>query len=210
MTSKSKVGETKRKILDGAERLFAARGYRGTSLREVTREAEVNLASVNYHFGSKAGLMKAVLERRVAPINAARLARLDALEARMSPPGVADLVRVFVAPPILHYHQLGDEGQAVIRLLGRSHTDPEAVFQDFIQEHFEVTIQRFHGAFSQSLPELAPEVITFRLVALVGIFTFFLHSRPPAMEGIPHPNLEPEQLINSIVAFALPGFLEAG
>ena len=74
--------DTRDRILDAAERLFAQQGFDLTSLRALTTEADVNLAAVNYHFGSKERLFEAVLARLIAPINAERLARLDALEAK--------------------------------------------------------------------------------------------------------------------------------
>ena len=81
--------ETKNRILDAAERLFADFGYKATSLRDITSEAGVNLASVNYHFGSKEALLAALLERNFAPVNRRRIELLDALEA--STDGATDL-----------------------------------------------------------------------------------------------------------------------
>ena len=69
-------GDTKTRILDAAENLFAARGYHNTSLREITKEAGVNLAAVNYHFGSKEALLRAVIKRRLVPLNQVRTRRL--------------------------------------------------------------------------------------------------------------------------------------
>ena len=48
---------TKDKLMDAAERLFARRGFHGASLRDITAAAGVDLAFVNYHFGSKKGLL---------------------------------------------------------------------------------------------------------------------------------------------------------
>ena len=72
---------TKDRLLDAAERLFADKGYSATSLRDITQKAEVNLAAVNYHFGSKEALLSAALERRFDPVNRKRLELLDAAEA---------------------------------------------------------------------------------------------------------------------------------
>src|SRR5215472_3794191 len=71
---------TKTKILNTAERLFAHHGVEATSLRAITAEAGVNLAAVNYHFQSKEALLHAVIARRLDPINQRRLAMLDACE----------------------------------------------------------------------------------------------------------------------------------
>ena len=75
------TADTKLTILDTAERLFADHGFGATSLRNIISEAEVNLAAVHYHFGSKEALIKAVLERRIIPLNLERLRLLDLAEA---------------------------------------------------------------------------------------------------------------------------------
>ena len=95
------AAETKERILDVAERLFADFGFPVTSLRDITHEAGVNLAAVNYHFGSKQALLAAVLERRVRPINDRRLALLDELEkaAGSTSPELEDILRAFLGPP---------------------------------------------------------------------------------------------------------------
>src|SRR5271154_6302809 len=72
---------TKTRLLDTAERLFAHHGIEATSLRTITAEAGVNLAAVNYHFQSKEALLHAVIARRLDPMNQRRLAMLDACEA---------------------------------------------------------------------------------------------------------------------------------
>ena len=61
------------RILTAAARLFAARGMAGVGLREITAEAGVNLAAVNYHFGSKEKLLEALFLRRARPITEERL-----------------------------------------------------------------------------------------------------------------------------------------
>ena len=76
---------TKDRIMDAAEALFALNGSSGASLRAITRRAKVNLAAVHYHFGSKDRLLEAVLARRLLPLNAERIRRLETYqkEARL-------------------------------------------------------------------------------------------------------------------------------
>src|SRR3954471_7344996 len=76
--------ETRRRILDAAEELFMQHGFEGASMRQLTGKAGVNLAAVNYHFGSKDALIEAVFQRRLDPMNAARLAELDRLEKEVN------------------------------------------------------------------------------------------------------------------------------
>src|SRR6266436_9898623 len=69
--------DTKQRILDSAERLFAEYGFAGVSLRAIIADAKVNLAAIHYHYRSKEALFDAVILRRLEPINDERLALLD-------------------------------------------------------------------------------------------------------------------------------------
>ena len=63
---------TKSAVLSAAERLFALNGFRNVSVRDITAAAGVNLASVNYHFGSKDALLFEIFRRRTAELNRER------------------------------------------------------------------------------------------------------------------------------------------
>ena len=76
---------TKDKILDAAEALFMEHGFEATSLRSITAAAGVNLAAVNYHFGTKEELFQAVLTRRLDPMNQKRVDLLTRLEHEAAP-----------------------------------------------------------------------------------------------------------------------------
>src|SRR5713101_3961244 len=89
--------DTKTKILDTAEKLFGENGFEATSLRDITAEAQVNLAAVNYHFQTKESLIAAAIQRRVEPINRRRLEMLDAAGPD---PTVEQIVEAFLGPII--------------------------------------------------------------------------------------------------------------
>src|SRR5271165_136753 len=74
--------DTRERIFLAAERLFAERGFDGVSVRDIVQEANVNLAAVSYHFGSKSELMLAVFRERTREMNRERHAQLHAAEAR--------------------------------------------------------------------------------------------------------------------------------
>src|SRR3546814_18666628 len=93
---------TREAILDTAETLFAQQGHDGTSMRQITSEAGVNLAAVNYHFGSKEALVQAVLKRRLAILNQERLRLLDELETQAAgePPKPSQIVHEIFRHPL--------------------------------------------------------------------------------------------------------------
>src|SRR5256885_9089128 len=90
--------ETRIRILDAAEELFMQHGFEGTSMRLLTAKAGVNLAAVNYHFGSKDALIEAVFHRRLDPMNVARTADLDKLEASEAAPTPEAIIPAFITP----------------------------------------------------------------------------------------------------------------
>src|SRR2546426_7070475 len=92
--------ETRTRILDAAEELFMQHGIEGASMRMLTAKAGVNLAAVNYHFGSKHALIEAVFRRRLDPMNVARNAELDKLEGEAPGRGLAaqSIIRAFIRP----------------------------------------------------------------------------------------------------------------
>src|SRR5205807_225879 len=89
--------DTKQRILDSAERLFAEHGFEGTSLRAIIADAKVNLAAIHYHYHSKEALLDAVILRRLAPVNRERLELLDACE-QAGPPSLEAVLEAFLAP----------------------------------------------------------------------------------------------------------------
>src|ERR1700689_2624058 len=107
--------DTKTKILDAAEKLFGNKGFDATSLRDITAEAQVNLAAVNYHFQSKESLIDAVIARRIEPVNQKRLEMLD--EAGPNP-SLEQILAAFVAP------LLEQDVSSVVPLIGRMMSDP--------------------------------------------------------------------------------------
>ena len=160
--------ETKERILDVAERLFEDFGYKATSLRDITSEAGVNLASVNYHFGSKDALLAALLDRRFAPVNQRRLELLDELEA--STDGAVelpDLVRAFLSPPFELHPGDTEDRRTLLRLVGRIHSETDDVRAAFITL-FEPVISRFTTAFQHALPHLDADEAVWRIHFLVG------------------------------------------
>lgn len=156
--------DTKERILDVAEELFAEHGFTGTSLRRITSEAGVNLAAVNYHFGSKEALLEAVFARTLDVMNGERLARLDEVvrEAGEEGPPLEEILRAFVLPTI---RMARDPRSRMFRKLTmRIHAEPDqvVVLRIFV-ERFREVISRFLPAIHRAVPGVAPEEIAWRM-----------------------------------------------
>ena len=159
--------DTKARILDAAEALFSAHGFAATSMRDITTRAEANLAAVNYHFGSKLELVRAVFARRFGPLNEDRLARLTQLEARAgdAPVALVEILRAFVAPAL----RLGAaRGLDCMRLMGRVHSEPPAFVSELFGELFADVRTRFLAALQRGAPHLPPAQAYLRMYFVVG------------------------------------------
>jgi AcrR family transcriptional regulator len=168
--------DTEQRILDAAEALFAQHGFAGTSLRMITAQADVNLAAVNYHFGSKEALLRATLNRIVGPVNRERLALLERAEAAAGdrPPSIEAVLEAFLAPDLRMMRDVGDRGALLMRFLGRSYTEPTELVQSLMRAQFAELGQRFLGAFCRALPHLPEAELYWRLHCVVGVVTYLM------------------------------------
>ena len=210
-------GNTRERLLDAAEVLFAERGMAGTALRAVTAAAGVNLAAVNYHFGSKEQLLKAVVARRIQPVNAERLQRLDALEAaaavadetggRGAVP-VAELARALLEPMVRARHQLRGREAIFPRLMGRLLTESGACVHALIGEQFQEVAARFTQALARALPDLSPAEVVWRLNFCVGSLAFtLLHAwHLGEMSAGLCSGEDPDAIMDHLLPFVVAGF----
>ncbi|MBK9605143.1 MAG: TetR family transcriptional regulator [Betaproteobacteria bacterium] len=172
----SKTSVTKEKILDAAEGLFMEHGFEATGLRQITAEAGVNLAAVNYHFGSKEELFQAVLTRRLDPMNQERLALLDRLEtdARDQPLTCEAIIGAMIIPALTLARDKARGGKNFLRLTGRAYADPAPFIRQFLSHQYAPMIARFKAAFGRTLPHLPARELSWRLHFLMGALSYTL------------------------------------
>jgi AcrR family transcriptional regulator len=168
--------ETRTRILDAAEELFMQHGFEGTSMRLLTTKAAVNLAAVNYHFGSKHALIEAVFRRRLDPMNAARIAELDKLEAESAgrSPSPEAIIRAFLAPSLRFVEDAKGGGRNFSRLLGRTYTEPAKPIRQLIGQMYAPTMERYKSALERALPHMPREELVWRLHFMFGTLAYTL------------------------------------
>jgi AcrR family transcriptional regulator len=191
--------DTKTRILDAAEKLFGQNGFDATSLRDITAEADVNLAAVNYHFQTKDSLIDAVIARRIEPVNEKRRSML----ADAGPnPNVEQILIAFLAPILF------EDIKQIAPLMGRIMATPDGFITRLFKRHFEEIVRLFSGALAQALPELAPAEIAWRLHFTAGAMAHILtrsYLLPEFTNGLCDPSDRPAVLAR-LVTFAAAGF----
>lgn len=162
--------ETLDRILIAAECLFAENGYNGTTLRQITRKAKVNLAAVNYHHGDKESLYLEVIRRRIRPINESRLAGLAAAEEEAAGQPVPQVIlfRLLAEPLFALFADPDARGQHMARLIGRCLVEPLPFLEKFLADEFEPVMGRFGQALRRHTPAIPPEDFLWRLSFVVG------------------------------------------
>jgi AcrR family transcriptional regulator len=202
--------DTKQKILDSAEQFFAADGYHATSLRSITAAAEVNLAAVNYHFGSKDALLEAVIVRRLGPLNEVRLGQLESLlraaEKAGRVPSCREVLRTFVAPT-LHLRKKGSSAENFIALIGRTLAEPRGLAMSIFMSHMEPMMIRLFQALSLSLPELSRQDLFWRVHFAIGSLSHIMrcHERHSMVPEEIDVELPVDDLIERFLDFATAG-----
>jgi AcrR family transcriptional regulator len=130
----------KRKMLDAAEQLVAAKGFDSVSTRDVTGAVEANVAAVNYHFGSREGLLALVMTHVLEPLHAERIARLEAAGKQAS---TEQAVAAFVNALEPAAARIGMDARLFFRLAGRIQCLPDEVLPDAMQDARREMTRRF-------------------------------------------------------------------
>lgn len=165
--------QTRDRLLDEAERLFAERGFEAVSIREIATASEANVAAVNYHFQGKENLYVAVLERRILPKRDRLLAAMERLEAE--PPGrerLETLIRAFVT---VHLDDAlrSPAGARAMRLISREMSDPRHGASVVLHNLIAPVRARIHRVLSVELPGLARRDLQLLMGSIVGQTIYF-------------------------------------
>ncbi|NII10936.1 TetR/AcrR family transcriptional regulator [Oleiagrimonas sp. C23AA] len=159
---------TKERILGAAETLFARHGFAGASLRQVTSAAKVNLAAVNYHFGSKDNLIEEVFRRRLDELNGRRVA---ALKGAGEDASLDALLGAYIRPA-LELSLDTDGGSAFVRVLARAYAEHNERLRKFLSDNYGHVLRLFAAQFAKQLPHLSKEELYWRLDIVSGALTY--------------------------------------
>ena len=205
-------------LIAAASKLFAERGIDGVSTREITIEANVNSASIGYHFGTKENLAREVFKSLAGPVNKARLEALSAYEAQVGPDGkpeVARIIRCFAEPALRAATDPEHESFYLGPLLLLLRTLSQPWVSEVSAVEFEAVFKRFVAALQRALPEVSHAAICWRYDLMVGMVLvatgYFVPTSRTSIRirqvtaGLCDPS-DIENVIDHIINFAIGGF----
>ena len=200
---------TKAAVLNAAERLFALNGFQSVSVRDITAEAGVNLASVNYHFGSKDALLFEIFRRRTAELNRERARMLHAAADRHDgKPPVREILNAFLEPP-LRWSRQESARRVSMQFIIRARSEGTEAMREALRTDVS-HLRRFADALVAALPHLPAEDVYWRLHFTLGMThnnRFAEFDRLHALsEGLTRES-DVEALLKRMVDFAEAGFL---
>ncbi len=165
---------TVERILDAAEVLFAQKGFAETSLRAITSRAGVNLAAVNYHFGSKEALIQAVFERFLTPFSAALSERLDEMEAGGENITLERLLSVVSVLAMGSHGTDPRRAQLFFRLSGLAYAQAQGHLRSYLRERYGQVFRRFLRCLGNAAPDVPPMEMFWRVHFGLGATIFTL------------------------------------
>jgi AcrR family transcriptional regulator len=200
------------RLLDAAEDLFAGRGYRATSIRQITSRAGCNLAAVNYHFGGKLGLYRKMFRRRLAEVRERRIASIQRLaEEAGSRATLEGLLRAFTTA-FLEPHLDERRGRVLMKLIAHEVADPHLSPDTFREEMMEPIQDEILRALRPVCPKLqgraARRCVHSVVAQLVQVVQMRQMPSPARHRGAGDFALP--QIIDHIVRFSAAGMRASG
>lgn len=163
--------DTRARLLEAAGEVMAAHGVRGATVRKICQRAGANVAAVNYHFGDKEGLHRAVLRHAFATAHQRHpVPDIDPdgpVEAALRPVVGSLLARLF---------SVGTSWQG--RVIARELADPTEALEEVVGGFIRPMVERLDALLERTCPALTAEERRMHVLTLLGQCVFFRHARP--------------------------------
>lgn len=196
--------ETRNQIINVAQKLFASHGYDGISMRQITVEANVNVASIHYHFGSKENLLLEVLRRGATPLIEERRV---ALEKLARPLKLEEVVRAYVTPVFYGKMKPGSKRLMFGELRSRLVFENGELADKMLSNLFDDSTRSYVEAIAECVPNLPRIDLYYRFQYLIGAMFYAMSGsrRIQSLSGDICDPSDPEQTINHLTSFVSAG-----
>lgn len=198
--------DTQARILDVAEEHFGRYGYEGTTLRGIIKDADVNVAAVAYHFGSKDSLLLAVIQRFASPVVEQQIERLRFV-MKVPDCDLNDVLRAFYEPPLVLIKNRGEKGETLSMFLGRFQTEPEPVFS-LVDRNYASCRNEFIAAFRVVCPGLSDADYHWNFEFMLSLILCFLTRQTFIRQRYGDTaDWQIDEIVDRLIAFAGPGMM---
>jgi AcrR family transcriptional regulator len=201
---------TRESLLDAAESLFSEHGIEAASLRQITQHAGANLAAVNYHFGTKDGLVRAVFSRRLKPLTDERIRLLEQCDLQAGD-AVEQVLRAFLTPILRMLREAPDGVRGFGRLMGRAFSEPSEEVREIVTEELRPSLDRYLEALRTVLPHLQEAERMWRFHFVAGAMAHTIactHMLERYSGGLCHTS-DPAEALAQLVTFLAAGLRAA-
>lgn len=196
------------RILDAAEKLFAEHGFAETSLRSITSKAGVNLAAVNYHFGSKKALIQAVFSRFLDPFVSKLSKALVKYQDNNDAIDLEEILHLLVDQIMVVEPRSPEDLSVCMRLIGLAYTQGQGHLKKYLQEVYGDVFQAYLQLLVKACPNLPMGDLFWRVYFILGSAVFTL-SGANALRAIAESdygvNYELEEIMRKMVPFMAAG-----
>lgn len=201
--------ETVERILDAAEQLFAEKGFAETSLRQITSKAGVNLAAVNYHFGSKKALIQAVFSRFLGPFCMTLDRKLDDRQAQQgADDSLEDLLELLMQQALLVTTRNKHDLSVFMRLLGLAFSQSQGHLRKYLEDMYGKVFRRYMLLVQEAAPRIPPLELFWRVHFMLGAAAFSM-SGIKALRAMSENDFGVDTSIEQVMCMMVP-FLAAG
>src|SRR5262245_35373499 len=197
---------TRERILRTGERLFAERGFNGVSVRELAAAAQVNIASIGYHFESKEGLLSEVYRRHCEPMIEERLRGLGAASRLRGKTKIAAIIEAFIRPALQQVE--AEDGETFIRLRAVLSGENSELLEKLVAENFDQSSTAFIDELCACLPHLTRTDVCWRFHFLLGTI-YYTAAGPHRISAFSNGRCDPsdtEAVIQELVPFMTRAF----
>jgi AcrR family transcriptional regulator len=200
--------DTKSRILDAAEKIIIEHGADKATLRMITAEANVNLAAINYHFGSKENLADEIFARYIRPMEEDRIRRLDKAEAEADEagPDLETIIRCYLEPFLDFIMKYPDHNHIFFQL-----HKPSGSWERFRWQAYgliEPGLKLFFKALSRALPDIPRESLLARMAFMLSSISLLLNNYWIVWEfqALFDLSFTPQELVDELVTYTAAGF----
>jgi len=204
--STKETAESRQRLIDAAEELFASQGFDGTSIRDLITKAKTNLSSVNYHFGDKKELYEELFSQRLREMRESRLNAIEQVMAGRGKPTLEKLIRAYAVDFLKPFSDT-KRSQRLMQLFFRELAEGRLPKNMFLDEMAVPVTTAMEEALVVLCPDVSRHDIQMGVISITGQLVHIMQVKVlfEGAKGHPIASIDIDDAIDHIVKFSAAG-----